>query len=77
MPPPPGGIALINSLGSLGGFIAPSLRTAAERAFSSTSAGLVVLGASSLLAALLIGTLLRRDGAQPADSFHDLLHRAR
>jgi len=53
------------------------LRTAAERAFSSTSAGLVVLGASSLLAALLIGTLLRRDGAQPADSFHDLLHRAR
>ncbi|CAB3656535.1 MFS transporter [Paraburkholderia sp. SIMBA_055] len=72
-----GGIALINSLGSLGGFIAPSLRTAAERAFSSTSAGLVVLGASSLLAALLIGTLLRRDGAQPADSFHDLLHRAR
>ncbi|WP_025597228.1 MFS transporter [Burkholderia sp. WSM2230] len=72
-----GGIALINSLGSLGGFIAPSLRTAAERAFSSTSAGLVVLGASSLLAALLIGTLLRRDGAQAPDSFHELLHRAR
>ncbi|WP_027211933.1 MFS transporter [Burkholderia sp. WSM2232] len=72
-----GGIALINSLGSLGGFIAPSLRTAAERAFASTSAGLVVLGFCSLLAALLIGTLLRRDGAQAPGAFHDLLHRAR
>ena len=72
-----GGIALINSLGGLGGFIAPSLRTAAERAFSSTSAGLIVLGASSLLAALLIGTLLRRDGAESSWSFQHLLHRAR
>ena len=72
-----GGIALINSLGSLGGFIAPSLRTAAEHAFSSTSAGLLLLGACSLLAALLIGTLLRRDGAQASGVFHDLLHRAR
>ncbi|MFM0120621.1 MFS transporter [Paraburkholderia sp. RL18-101-BIB-B] len=72
-----GGIALINSLGGLGGFIAPSLRTAAEHAFSSTSAGLVVLGVSSLLAALLIGTLLRRDPAQPHTTFETLLHRAR
>ena len=72
-----GGIALINSLGSLGGFIAPSLRTAAERAFSSTSAGLVVLGLSSLLAALMIATLLRRDGTPASDSFQHLLHRAR
>ncbi|MEC5404686.1 MFS transporter [Paraburkholderia sp. MPAMCS5] len=72
-----GGIALINSIGSLGGFIAPSLRTASEHAFSSASAGLLVLGASSLLAALLIGTLLRRDGASAPDAFHDLLHRAR
>ncbi|MBT2792517.1 MFS transporter [Paraburkholderia strydomiana] len=71
-----GGIALINSLGSLGGFIAPSLRTAAEHAFSSTSAGLVVLGASSLIAALLIGTLLRRHAQAPGKT-HDLLHRAR
>lgn len=72
-----GGIALINSLGGLGGFIAPSLRTAAEHAFSSTSAGLIVLGASSLLAALMIGTLLRRDPAQPGKNFETLLHRAR
>ncbi|HZZ13621.1 MAG TPA: MFS transporter [Paraburkholderia sp.] len=72
-----GGIALINSLGSLGGFIAPSLRTAAEHAFASTSAGLVVLGASSLLAALLIGTLLRRDGAPAGSPYSHTLHRAR
>jgi predicted MFS family arabinose efflux permease len=72
-----GGIALINSLGGLGGFIAPSLRTAAERTFSSTSAGLIVLGVSSLLAALMIGTLLRRDGAHSSGSFQHLLHRAR
>lgn len=71
-----GGIALINSLGGLGGFIAPSLRTAAEHAFSSTSAGLIVLGVSSLLAALMIGTLLRRDGTQENGSFETLLHRA-
>ncbi|WCM24494.1 MFS transporter [Paraburkholderia bryophila] len=72
-----GGIALINSLGGLGGFFAPSLRTAAERVFASTSAGLVVLGVSSLLAALLIGTLLRRDASGANDSFQTLLHRAR
>lgn len=72
-----GGIALINSLGGLGGFIAPSLRTAAERAFSSTSAGLIVLGVSSLLAALMIGMLLRRDGTHSSGSFQHLLHRAR
>jgi hypothetical protein len=53
------------------------LRTAAEHAFSSKSAGLVVLGMSSLLAALLIGTLLRRDAAQPGATFKTLLHRAR
>jgi MFS family permease len=72
-----GGIALINSLGGLGGFIAPSLRTAAEHTFSSTSAGLVVLGLSSLIAALMIGTLLRRDPVRPNDSFQHVLHRAR
>ncbi|WP_345816192.1 MFS transporter [Paraburkholderia sp. PREW-6R] len=72
-----GGIALINSLGGLGGFIAPSLRTAAEHTFASTSAGLVVLGVSSLVAALMIGTLLRRDPAQSSDAFGHVMHRAR
>ncbi|MDR5735346.1 MFS transporter [Caballeronia sp. LZ025] len=53
------GIALINSLGGLGGFFAPMARTAAEAAFHSTSAGLAVLGAASVLAALVIVALVR------------------
>jgi sugar phosphate permease len=69
-----GGIALINSLGGLGGFIAPSLRTAAEHTFASTSAGLLVLGAASLLAALLIGTLFRRENGIAAESLGPLIH---
>jgi sugar phosphate permease len=69
-----GGIALINSLGGLGGFIAPSLRTAAEHTFASTSAGLLVLGAASLLAALLIGTLFRRESGVAAESLAPLIH---
>jgi MFS family permease len=72
-----GGIALINSLGSLGGFIAPTLRTSTEHAFQSTSAGLLLLGAASLLAALLIGTLVRRDTARDAPAFPQPIHRAR
>ena len=69
-----GGIALINSLGGLGGFIAPSLRTAAEHTFASTSAGLLVLGAASLLAALLIATLFRRDSSIAAEALTPLIH---
>jgi sugar phosphate permease len=69
-----GGIALINSLGGLGGFIAPSLRTAAEHTFVSTSAGLLVLGAASLLAALLIGTLFRHERVIAADALTPLIH---
>ncbi|MEM5341544.1 MFS transporter [Paraburkholderia azotifigens] len=72
-----GGIALINSLGSLGGFIAPTLRTSAEHAFQSTAAGLLLLGAASLLAALLIGTLMRRDASRDTSAFPQPIHRAR
>jgi sugar phosphate permease len=72
-----GGIALINSLGGLGGFIAPSLRTAAEHAFASTAAGLLVLGAASLLAAVLIGTLLRRERTPAAQPLSPLVHHTR
>ena len=56
------GIALINSLGGLGGFFAPMARTAADAAFHSRSAGLVVLGAASVLAALVIVALVRVPG---------------
>ena len=72
-----GGIALINSLGSLGGFFAPTLRTSVDHAFPATSAGLAVLGAASILAALLIGTLFRRNDAPSTSLFHPPIHRAR
>jgi MFS family permease len=56
-----GGIALVNSLGALGGFVAPNVKTWAEGAFASTSAGLYILAATTLLgAALILG--LRRLG---------------
>lgn len=48
-----GAIALINSLGALGGFVAPNVKTWAERAFSSPSAGLNLLAATTLVCALL------------------------
>lgn len=54
-----GAIALINSLGGLGGFVAPMVRTAAERITASTSAGLVLLGGVAVLAALAIALLVR------------------
>jgi hypothetical protein len=57
------GIALINSLGSIGGFVAPMLRTAAEAAYASKSAGLVALGAASVLAALVIVVFVRQPKA--------------
>lgn len=49
-----GGIALINSLGALGGFVAPNVKTWAEGAFASQAAGLYVLAVTTLLGALLI-----------------------
>jgi sugar phosphate permease len=46
-------IALINSIGNLGGFVAPNLRVWAEQSFHSPAAGLYVLGAASLIGAVL------------------------
>ncbi|WP_240655837.1 MFS transporter [Paraburkholderia phosphatilytica] len=63
-----GGIALINSLGGLGGFFAPSLRTWAEHAFQSSSAGLIALAAASVLAALAIGTLRTGEATETYES---------
>lgn len=48
-----GGIALVNSLGALGGFVAPNVKTWAETAFASSAAGLYLLAATTLLGALL------------------------
>lgn len=46
-----GGIALINSLGSLGGFFAPNVKAFTEQALASSQAGLYVLAATTLLGA--------------------------
>ena len=49
-----GAIALINSVGNLGGFVAPNLRVWAEQAFHNPSAGLYALGAASFIGAILL-----------------------
>jgi MFS family permease len=49
-----GGIALINSLGSLGGFVAPNVKNWADQSFGSGEAGLYVLAGTTLFGALLI-----------------------
>ncbi|WP_233860388.1 MFS transporter [Paraburkholderia sp. HD33-4] len=71
-----GGIALINSLGSIGGFLAPSLRTAAERWFASSAAGLAVLGCVSLLAALFIAFFVRRPPVRVTSPLNQAVNRA-
>jgi sugar phosphate permease len=49
-----GAIALINSFGALGGFIAPVLKNWAESAFHSPAAGLYLLAVTTLIAAALV-----------------------
>jgi MFS family permease len=48
-----GGFALINSVGALGGFVAPNLRTGAETFFHSPVAGLYGIAAAAFLAVVL------------------------
>lgn len=61
-----GGIALINSLGALGGFVAPNVKTWAEQRFASGSAGLDLLAATTVIGALLFLGLRRRAAPTPA-----------
>ncbi len=49
-----GGIAVINTLGALGGFVAPNIKVWADRHFGFPAAGLYVLAGFTLLAAGLI-----------------------
>ena len=60
-----GGIALINSIGNLGGFVAPTVREYAERHFASSSAGLWVLAGATLLAAVMMSFLQENPAAKP------------
>ena len=52
-----GGIAVINTVGALGGFVAPNIKVWSDRHFHSPSAGLYVLAGFTLLAAALIALL--------------------
>ncbi|MDR6869011.1 MFS family permease [Bosea sp. BE125] len=52
-----GGIALINALGALGGFVAPNVKTWAEAAFASPAAGLYLLAGTTLIGASLVAAL--------------------
>jgi MFS family permease len=54
-----GGIALINALGSLGGFVAPNVKAWADVFFGTPRAGLYVLAATTVIGALLIFGLPR------------------
>ena len=49
-----GGIALINALGALGGFVAPNVKNWADVSLGSATAGLYVLAGTTILGALLI-----------------------
>lgn len=53
------GIALINSVGNLGGFVAPNLRVWAETTFESARAGLYFIALVTFIGGLLILTLKR------------------
>lgn len=48
------GIAFINSMGNLGGFVAPNLRVWAETIFQNQSAGLYAMSISGFIAAILL-----------------------
>ena len=54
-----GGIAAINSVGNIGGFVAPNLRVWAEHAFGTPVASLYALAAAAALAAALVLLLPR------------------
>ena len=62
-----GGIALINSIGNLGGFVAPNLKTLMESQFADPRAGMFALAVVGLLGAVLLSRLGRQDtGASPS-----------
>lgn len=54
-----GGIALINALGNVGGFVAPNIKIWAERAFADPRAGMLTLAFIAFLGAVML-TLMRR-----------------
>ena len=63
-----GGIAAINSLGNLGGFVAPNVRAWADAHFGSTAAGLYALAFSALVSAGLVLILPARIVSAPGSA---------
>lgn len=61
------GIALVNSVGALGGFLAPNIRQWADSHFSTAHAGLLMLAGMTLSTALLAG-LLKRVSHRPSSA---------
>lgn len=56
-----GGIALINSIGNLGGFVAPNLKTVMEASFADPRAGMFALASVGIVGAILIARLRHQD----------------
>jgi hypothetical protein len=65
-----GGIALINSLGALGGFVAPNLKNGAEQYFASPAAGLNLLAVTTVIGALLFLRLRANARAEQLAAAH-------
>ncbi|KTC36904.1 MFS transporter [Pseudomonas sp. L5B5] len=55
-----GGIALVNSIGNLGGFVAPNLKTLTEAQFADPRAGMFALALVGILGAVLLSRLNTR-----------------
>lgn len=64
-----GGIAMINAIGNLGGFFAPTIKVAAEASLQTPVAGFWVIGSGALAAAVMVMLIPRRaDQALGADA---------
>nr|WP_311767653.1 MFS transporter [Burkholderia sp. Bp8998] len=60
-----GGIALINSLGNVGGFVAPNLKNWAEQTFSDPRAGMLSLACIAFVGAAMLALMRRASHVQP------------
>ncbi|MBF8191752.1 MFS transporter [Nonomuraea sp. K274] len=67
-----GGLALVNSLGSLGGFVAPNVKTWADAAFGGSTAGLYLLAVVTLAGAVMIAFLGGLRGRVPAETMQTI-----
>lgn len=59
------GLAVINALGSIGGFVAPNIKEWADASFASHRAGLFVLATATILNAALIAAIKTHSPANP------------